>query len=142
MASYSWTAPDLQQRGPVVTATIAVSAAVEQVLRRAGVPVPPPVPVTALIDTGAAVSAVDRGTAERLGLLPVGEMLLSTPTGPARVPRYLVRIMLTNLVVLETTVVEVQMRDEDNVSVVLGRDVLSTAVFIYVGYTGQCTIAF
>ena len=143
MATYSWTAPDLQQRGPVVNAAIAISTPVERILRTAGLPVPLPEPVTALIDTGAFCSAINRDTAMGLGLQPVGVTYIKAPGETARIVRtlqYAVRIILPGLVVFESTVIEAQV--DEKIDAVLGRDVLAGAVFVYVGYTGQCTIAF
>jgi hypothetical protein len=143
MGAYSWTAPDLQLRGPVVDAFVAVSTPVEQVLRTAGLPVPPPVQVTALIDTGAFCSAIKHDTAVALGLNPVGDALISAPGETPRIVRtvrYAVRIVLPRLVAPDITVIEAQV--DDKIDAVLGRDILAGAVFVYIGYTGQCTIAF
>ncbi len=126
-----------------MNAAIAASSPAELALRRAGMPVPAPVSVTALIDTGAFCSAIDRDTASRLGLLPVGVTLISAPgevAHPVRVLQYAVRIVLPTLAVLEATVIEAQV--DEAIGAVLGRDVLSSAVFIYAGDTGHCTIAF
>ena len=80
MPGYTWTEPDLQRRGPVITVSIAATAAAEAAAKAAGSEIPDPVTVPALVDTGAGA--------------------------------------------------------------ILGRDVLAHAIFVYVGYAGQCTIAF
>jgi aspartyl protease len=139
---YTWGTADLRQRGPVLPVNIAAASPAEQAMRAAGQPVPPPVTVDALIDTGAARSAVDKGTAARLGLQPVGAALIATPTTEsAQVPVYAVRFVLPDAVVFEVTAIEATLAGQ-NIGALLGRDLLSRAVFIYVGYAGQCTISF
>jgi len=143
MASLSWVAPDLVLRGPVVGAFIAVSTPVEVMLRAGRLPVPTPVEVTALVDTGAYCSAIDGETVARLGLLPVSAEPVSMPGPVARtVPtlRYAVRIFLPDLAAFEITVIRAQVHGD--FQAVLGRDILASAVLVYVGTTGQCTIAF
>ena len=143
MGAYSWTALDLQQRGPVVNAIVAVSTPLERMLRAAGLPVPQPVAVTALVDTGAFSSAIDRNTARRLGLQPVGAILISSPgpvPRPVRVLQYAVQIVLPTLDAVDITVIEAQV--DETIQAVLGRDILAHAIFIYNGFSGECTISF
>ena len=111
-------------------------------MQQAGQQVPVPVTVSALIDTGATTSAIDRGTAQQLGLQPVGAILISTPsTAGVQVPQYAVRFLLPAGVVFETTAIEATLAGQ-NIGALIGRDVLSRAVFVYVGYGGHCTISF
>jgi hypothetical protein len=143
VAAYSWTAPDLQLRGPVVNAIAAVSTPLERMLRAAGLHVPPPVPVTALVDTGAFNSAIDRNIVLRLGLRPVGAALISSPgpvARPVRVLQYAVQIVLPTLDAVDITVIEAQV--DETIQAVLGRDILAHAIFIYNGFSGECTISF
>jgi hypothetical protein len=139
---YSWTAPALQRYGPVIDVGVTISAADEAALRAAGRPVPAPVTVPALIDTGAAISGITAATATLLGLLPVGERLIATPaTAAARMTIYTVRFVLPAGEELETRAAEAELAGHGT-GAILGRDVLAHAVFVYIGYTGQCTIAF
>src|ERR1022692_2291597 len=134
MAIYSWQAPDLEARGPTLSAYVAVSSQMEWWLRRASLPIPVPVPVTALLDTGAFSSAIDNATVQHLGLRPVGAAIINSPVErePIVTPKYQVRIMVPNLITFETTVI--QGRADAEVNAVLGRDLLAGAVFVYVGY--------
>lgn len=144
METYSWVAADLIRRGPVLDALIAVAAPVGLLLRANGLPVPPPVPVPALIDTGAGHSAISGTIARHLGLLPVGEALISMPDREpraVRTVRYAVQIVLPALnTVFDVTVIEAQF--DESIGAVLGRDILASAIFLYVGATGHCTISF
>jgi hypothetical protein len=135
--------PDLQQRGPVVHAAVAVPTPLERLLTAARQPIPQAVPVTALIDTGAFSSAIDRNTAVRLGLQPVGAFLISAPGPIARavqVLRYAVKIVLPTLDAVDITVIEAQV--DETIQVVLGRDILARSIFIYNGFSRECTISF
>ena len=143
MAAFSWTTPDLVQRGPLVDAIVAISTPLERALRIARQPVPDPVPVRALIDTGAFSSAINRDTARRLGLLPVGRSLISAPGAVARAVwtfQYAVRIVLPTLDAVDITVIGAEV--DDSFQAVLGRDILAHAIFIYNGFSGECTISF
>jgi hypothetical protein len=55
-------------------------------------------------------------------------------------PAYAVRFLLPGAE-LETTAVEGALGGHD-AKAILGRDVLARAVFVYVGWAGQCTISF
>ncbi len=140
-------AADLQARGPLVAAVVAPVLSAQEAMRAAGQPVAAPVTVTGLIDTGSARTAIDRGIASRLGLQPVGFRLISTPSseGAVRVPAYAVQVGLAGRgggVAFDTvTVVEGQIADQ-NIGILIGRDILASAVFVYVGTSGQCTISF
>jgi hypothetical protein len=56
-------------------------------------------------------------------------------------PLYAVRFLLPGTVSVETTATEVTLAAQ-NIGALLGRYVLSRAVFVHIGYAGQCTISF
>jgi hypothetical protein len=64
----------------VVQAAVMVSHARRQVLIDAGTPVPDPQYITALLDTGASISAIDPTTLAALGLTPTGQLDIHTPS--------------------------------------------------------------
>lgn len=57
-----------------------VSPARREALIKAGDPVPDPQIITALIDTGASISAVDEKAIAALGLSPTGQAEITTPS--------------------------------------------------------------
>lgn len=63
MPSFTSQVPNLQAVGPIVELRVAVGSAVEGVLRKAGNPVPTPVPAVAMIDTGATGTVIRQGLA-------------------------------------------------------------------------------
>lgn len=141
MPAFTGRSSDLQARGPVAQVNIAVSAAAETALTGAGEAVPPPVQVAALIDTGASVTAISQGIAQQLGLQPVGVLPVTTPSSlRADMPLYAIRVVLNN-VVFEVTAIEATALAAQGIGALLGRDVLRQAVFIYIGYANEFTIA-
>ncbi len=54
---------------------------------------------------------------------------------------YAVRLMLSPTVVFETTATEAESIRAQGLDALIGRDVLSQAVFVYIGYVNQFTIA-
>lgn len=141
MPAFTGRTTDLRARGPIAQVNIAVSAAAESALMAAGQAIPPPIQVTALIDTGASVTAISQGIAQQLGLQPVGMQPVSTPSSPsANMPLYAIRVVLNN-VVFEVTAIEATGLAVQGIGALLGRDVLSQAVFVYIGYANEFTIA-
>jgi len=82
MPSFTTQLPNLQALGPVVDIRIWVGTAVENALKKAGSPIPQPVPAKGMIDTGATSSVIQPAIAKSLGLQPVGIVNISTPPRP------------------------------------------------------------
>jgi hypothetical protein len=95
-----------------------------------------------LVDTGAALSAVVPDLVQKLGLQPVGVAQVVTPstTTPVTMPTYAARLTLETGQVFETTVLGSPLHGQ-NIQGLIGRDVLSQCVLIYIGYANQFTIA-
>ncbi len=66
--------------GPLIDVFFSPPDALADVLRGAGRPVPLPVVVPALLDTGSARTLIDTAIAEQLGIEPSGSTRLRTPT--------------------------------------------------------------
>src|SRR5208283_5202594 len=84
-------------RSPIVPAAVMVSHARRKALEEARRPVPDPQRITALLDTGASISAVDPSVLTALGLSPTGELELHTPSThgtPVRADTYDVSIAI------------------------------------------------
>lgn len=105
--------------------------------------VPNPVPATALIDTGASRTVIQTGTAAQLGLNPVGVVSVSTPSSTnVQCFAYAVGLILPNGVGIDGIVaIELPLTGQ-NIECLIGRDVLSMAVFVYTGGTNTFTISF
>ena len=99
--------------------------------------------VRAMIDTGATLTAIRDDIPSTLGLNPVGYVLITTPTS-AGVPcyQYLVNLAFPNNThVTNVTVTAVPLQGQ-NVSCLVGRDILGQAVLVYNGYMNQFTLSF
>jgi predicted aspartyl protease len=134
MPSFAVQLPNLQALGPLVDIRVLVGTPVEQALQRAGTPVPQPVAVKAMIDTGASGSVIDPNTAKQLGLQPVGIVYISTPSSVnVPCPQYVVRFLFPNNVIIEAFAIEAPMQGQQ-IQCLIGRDVLALGVLVYTGY--------
>jgi Aspartyl protease len=121
-----------------------------QQLEVAGQAIPQPLTVNGLIDTGAEGTCIDPHIARDLGLSPVGQGLMLTPsTGDAPVPvnKYDIGILISatattephtlpSLIVMESKIVN------QGISVLIGRDILEGCLFVYDGQSGLFSLAF
>ncbi len=139
------------QNGPIVAAFIGVSNPKYQALLAAGATAPQPVPIQALVDTGASHTCVDPTILAVLGLTPTGTAPVHTPTTgqtPQQVNQYDVGLLIPGadvghpplvrnpLPVLESALTV------QGIQALIGRDVLSDCVMIYNGATGLFTLSY
>jgi predicted aspartyl protease len=134
--------------GPLVDILVGVSAEREEALKKASTPVPPPVPIRALIDTGASCTAIDPGALTSLGLTPTGSTPVHTPTTgntAQNADQYDVSIVLLNpklnLTFPTIAVIESKLSIQ-GIQALIGRDVLTNCLFIYDGQSGIFTLSF
>lgn len=126
----------------MVDLEIAVQQAAQQALTNAGSPVPSPVTISALVDTGASGSLIQHGVAQQLGLNPIGVVPVNTPSSQGvQCPVFAVRFLFPNSIVYEGSVIEAPLQGQ-NIQGLIGRDVLRHAVLVYIGYTNQFTLSF
>ncbi|MGC4004888.1 MAG: hypothetical protein QM811_17935 [Pirellulales bacterium] len=140
---------DLAREGAVVTMHIGVSRPRRDALIAAQLPIPNPVPIRVMIDTGAYVTCIDPAHLAPLGITPSGVCDVLTPsTGsmPVRLNQFDVGItillsnekthLLPTLPVIESDL------SGHGIDGLLGRDVLAQGLFIYHGETSTFTLAF
>jgi len=77
-------APRLQDFGAFVRVRFGVGQEEERVRRERGIPVPEPLELVALVDTGASLSVLPSGTFGRLGILPAGTATIQVADGERR----------------------------------------------------------
>lgn len=83
---------------------------------------------------------VQEGIAARLGLLPIGTTLITTPSS-TNVPcaMYAMRLIFgEGRIVVEGTFIEAPLQQQ-NIQCLIGRDVLVHGVLVYIGYINQFT---
>lgn len=142
MPSFTVRVPDLREVGPIVGVRIGVGSTLEARLVKAGSKVPVPLPAKALLDTGAARTAIRQGLAQALGLSPVGVTRIRA-AGSALIAcmEFYVRFGLPGDEIWEGRVLELPLRG-DEIDCLIGRDLLARCVFLYDGHGNQFTLTF
>lgn len=136
------TIPNLANSGPLVDLRLTVPELILEVSLKPGESPLPPIPVRAMIDTGAENTCIVKGLAERLGLAPVGYSLISTASH-SRVPclRFSIGIIWPNDMTMTGIATEVPTIGR-SISCLIERDILAKASFHYLGHLNQFTISF
>lgn len=131
---------DLARIGPVLNISVEPILTVQEIMRRSGITVPS-IEIRALIDTGASGSAVQAIVFDNFDMEQVGEYAMNTPstTKPIFVPKYRVRLVLSNSVSFETYVAAVPMGGQ-HIQGLLGRDILEQCVLTYNGPKNSFTL--
>lgn len=135
-----------------MTAYVGVSHARAAALTTASLPLPTPVTIQALIDTGASGTCVDPSVLQTLGLTPSGSVTVNTPsTGnhPHTADQYDVSIFVPGslatqppLIVPNLAVVCSELLPSQGFHALIGRDILSVCIFTYNGAAGLFTLAY
>ena len=119
-------------------------------MAKEGLPIPAPVIVRALIDTGASCTCLDSAVIAKLGLVPIGTVLMHTPStagsavsrnqfdvavgvvmdaGEIHVPSMIIPVIESALV-------------SQGIQALLGRDLLEKGILIFDGRHKSLTLAF
>lgn len=103
-----------------------------------------PIPVSALVDTGAAVSVITQQTAALLGLRSVGAISMHTPTtiDPVLCRQFHVNVYLSPDFAIENIVAIEAPLTGQSFQCLIGRDVLSRGVFTYDGTQRRFGLSF
>jgi hypothetical protein len=137
------------QLGPVFDVWISVSTLRDAALKAANKPVPAPVLVKALIDTGASHTTIDLSLVNQLGLSPGGIVQVITPTtGPIPCDQFTydvgIYVPLPNGAVwpIPLWIVSAAELLHQGFSVLYGRDLLTQSTLYYDGANGMFTLTF
>ena len=133
---------DMERTGSVMELYLTVPVRIEEKLNAEVKEKPHPVLVKALIDTGVTSSVVQEGIAEKMGLRPIGEVKINTPsTEGHHCYKYFLRAILPRHgLAYEGAFISAPLRGQ-NIQCVIGRDILSHGILIYIGYAGEFTLA-
>jgi len=111
-------------------------------MKNAGTPVPAPIPVSMMVDTGASTTVIQTGLAQQLGLQPVGTLSVNTPSSAnVQCNTYAVRLLLPENLVAGVVAIEAPLVGQ-NIQGLIGRDLLQHGVLIYLGKENQFTLSF
>ena len=142
MPSFEISLPDLQTSGPIIQGFIGPSRELIATFGSEGVAAP--IPVSALIDSGAAITVVTPETAAALGLKGVGAVSLHTPTTvePVLCRQFHVNFYFSPTFVVENILVVEATLTGQSFQCLIGRDILSRGVFTYDGVHNRFSLAF
>ncbi len=138
----------LNQIGPILPVEIAIPTALSKYLASQNQPIPAPITGIALIDTGATRSCADNEVMIKLGVNPIGRVLLGTARGRSKHLLYPAKFRFPEIrfEVEFSSVVGVDLRGQGvgktKIIALIGRDLLSRCIFIYHGTKGSFSLAF
>lgn len=137
----------ITDEGAVLTVLVGVSANRQRMLEKMSFPVPVPVQVKALLDTGSSDSAFQASVFKALQLTPIGKMYISTPsTDPSALHDadtfdVSVTFRSGNQTILIESIQPFVTNGFDptveTAQALIGRDILNRCVFNYNGQTRQ-----
>jgi hypothetical protein len=134
--------------GPALEAVVALDAKKLAPLYQAGVAVPRPVPVRALIDTGTDVTALAPGVLQRLGLAPLRTHSTLTAGGQVTIRIFEVSVTITGpkgisgpMYMRPYLLVTELPTQLPNLEGLIGRDILGECLFQQDGPGGQFLLA-
>ena len=132
----------LQLEGPKIAIAIAVPTVLAEFLARSGLPVPPARKGFALIDTGASITAVDEDVVASLGIQPIGQMKLSTPSQSRSSWLYAARLTCSGMAMPVPEILDIvgcTLQPQGFIAL-LGRNFLRNFVLVYDGRAGFFTL--
>lgn len=142
MSTFTAAISDLGHVGPVLDLTVTVPESVEEALLAAGKPVPPPITVSMMIDTGASGSAIEPDVTAHLGLNPIDIVDLATPGNDVVTCEvFPLRLHMPGGAVASATAIGAQFKGQ-GIQGLIGRDLLRFGVLIYIGPENQFTLSF
>lgn len=134
----------LLNRGPVLNVEISVPSSLAGVWEKQSLAIPAPQAGTALLDTGASRTCVDRDVIQRLNIPSIGIERVYTPQGSEEQYKYPVRVSFpgTPLPSVDFGSAYGATLKEQGIIALIGRDLLAHFVFTYNGPGGFITLAY
>ena len=140
---------EILEGGPVVDLLIGVSGPRKEKLENVGLPVPQRVRVRAVIDTGSALTGIRPDALALLGIDPLDEITIATPSTwgtRALAFRYHVSLSLPGEQVEmhfeEALVLGAPFHQSEGIQALIGRDILEECLFVYDGVRRLFSLGF
>lgn len=130
--------------GPIISSSVSIPAKIAQIFSQEKKSIPTPVSGPALLDTGASATCVDEDILKSLGMPPVGQVRVSTPSGTVVQLQYPVRLEFPGslIPILELNAVIGSSLKDQKIAVLIGRDILCRCLFIMNGPSGHFSLSF
>ena len=142
MPSITIPSPNLQADGPTVEVQFLIPRQSEEQYRKEGKPLPAPISIRALIDTGATNCVVKEDIPTALGLTPKDVIGINIPsTKNHRAYRYFMRMIIPSTNITYEGLFTALPLDGQNISSLIGRDLLAFGLLIYIGNSNQFTLS-
>lgn len=133
----------LAVRGPVLQVSLGVSEVMTQELVKKNIAIPEPISGLAMIDTGASVTCIDDGAAQKLGLPVIDVVQMASASHDAtdkNVYPALIEFLGTPIKINSERTMGASLEIQGLI-VLLGRDVLQRFTIFYNGIAGEMTIS-
>ncbi len=142
MPSVTTGSTDLEKEGPILEVHFIIPIELEKKYNEEGKEIPKPVIVKALIDTGASACVIKKEIPEQLKLEPSGVIKISTPSSKDHeCYQYFMRMLIpTHGITYQGPFIGAPLDGQD-ISGLIGRDLLKHGILIYIGYMNQFTLS-
>lgn len=142
MPSITTSLPNLEVEGPILEVHFWIPLILEEQYKKEGKPIPPPIIVKALIDTGASTCVIQDNIPKQLGLQPVGAIKINTPSCQNHeCYQYFMRMIFPVQGLTYEGPFTATSLGGQNIGSLIGRDVLKQGILIYIGYINQFTFS-
>ena len=142
MPSITIPSANLQGEGPTVEVQFLIPRQLEEQYRKGNKPIPAPISIKALIDTGATNCVVRQDIPSALGLQPIDIIGINTPsTKNHKAYRYFMRMVIPSTNITYEGLFTALPLDGQNISSLIGRDLLAFGILLYIGNANQFTLS-
>jgi hypothetical protein len=133
----------LAVRGPIVQVEVQLPSALAAQYQALSRPIPAPITGWAMVDTGASKTCVDDGLILGLGVAPINQITVQTPSGSAQQFLYPARFSFpgTPLPNIDFSSVVGSTLAAQGIVALIGRDVLSRFLLVYNGPAGMFSLS-
>lgn len=142
MPSVTLNSENLESEGPILEVHFLIPSDLEKKYIEEKKSIPDPVIIRSLIDTGASACVIKKEIPEKLGLEPMGVIKINTPSSSEHeCYQYFIRMIIpSHKLAYEGAFIAAPLEGQD-ISCLIGRDVLKSGIMIYIGYNNQFTLS-
>ena len=138
---FSQDAEEFRKRGAMLPIQVGIPSTLAAQMQAQGQTPPPPEELTAIVDTGASISAIDVTVAKRLGLPVTGSMDIAGATGAASQPLFAALFRLPDpFIEWDPMPIAGAQLPNAPFAVLLGRNVLCSMTLSYDGKSGRFSL--